>query len=159
MNLVPMVALMALIWAAITGNFTALNLLLGAAVGVGATLLLRHSFGGAPVLRRLRRILSLTVLFLYELNVSAVRVGLIVLTPDLRSALRPAIVAFPLTVKSDAEIALLANLITLTPGTLSVDVSDDRSTLYVHVLNLASRERLIADIAGGFERKVQEVFA
>ncbi|WP_240232865.1 Na+/H+ antiporter subunit E [Devosia lacusdianchii] len=159
MNVVPMIALLALTWAAITGNFSGLNVLLGAAVGGAAALLLRHWFGGAPMLRKLRRALSLAVLFLYELNVSAVRVGLIVLTPDLRSALRPAIVAFPLTVKSDAEIALLANLITLTPGTLSVDVSDDRATLYVHVLNLASREQLIADIARGFERKVQEVFA
>ena len=59
-----------------------------------------------------------------------------VLTPDLRGSLRPAIVAFPLTVKSDAEITLLANLITLTPGTLSVDVSEDRAVLYVHVLTL-----------------------
>lgn len=159
MNVVPMIALLALIWGAITGNFSELNLLLGALVGGGAALLLRHSFGGAPVLRKLRRIWSLAVLFLYELMVSAVRVGLIVLTPDLRSVLRPAIVAFPLTVTSDAEIALLANLITLTPGTLSVDVSDDRTTLYIHVLNLASREQLIADIAQGFERRVHEVFA
>jgi len=54
---------------------------------------------------------------------------------------------------------LLANLITLTPGTLSVDVSQDRSLLYVHTLTLSTREALIADIAGGFEAKVREVFA
>jgi multicomponent Na+:H+ antiporter subunit E len=107
----------------------------------------------------LRRIISLAVLFLYELMVSAIRVAIVVVTPDLKSALRPAIVAVPLTVKSDAEITLLANLITLTPGTLSVDVSDDRSLLYVHVLTLSTREALIADIAAGFETKVKEVFA
>jgi multicomponent Na+:H+ antiporter subunit E len=54
---------------------------------------------------------------------------------------------------------VLANLITLTPGTLSIDVSPDRSVLYVHALALDSRESLIADIAGGFEAKVREVFS
>src|SRR5690606_4790039 len=102
---------------------------------------------------------SLTLLFLYELGVRAIKVAKIVLTPDLKSVLNPAIVAVPLNVTSDAEIALLANLITLTPGTLSVDVSDDRRTLYVHVLALSSRDELIAEIANGFERKVKEVFA
>ena len=159
MNLVPLIAVLALIWAAITGNFSSLNLLLGGAIGIVAVLLLRNSFAQPRALRKLGRIVSLILLFLYELVVSAVRVAIVVLTPDLKSALRPAIIAFPLTVKSDAEIALLANLITLTPGTLSVDVAEDRSVLYVHVLTLSTREKLIAEIAGGLERKVQEVFA
>lgn len=153
------VIVLALGWAAITGNFSGLNLLFGAAIGALAVLLLRSAFAPPRALRKLRRIISLAVLFLYELMVSAIRVAVIVVTPDLKSALRPAIVAVPLTVKSDAEITLLANLITLTPGTLSVDVSDDRSLLYVHVLTLSTREALIADIASGFETKVKEVFA
>ena len=153
------VIVLALGWAAITGNFSDLNLLFGAAIGALAVLLLRSAFAPPRALRKLRRIISLAVLFLYELMVSAIRVAVIVMTPDLKSALRPAIVAVPLTVKSDAEITLLANLITLTPGTLSVDVSDDRSLLYVHVLTLSTREALIADIASGFETKVKEVFA
>lgn len=153
------VIVLALGWAAITGNFSGLNLLFGGAIGALAVLLLRSAFAPPRALRKLRRIISLAVLFLYELMVSAIRVAVIVVTPDLKSALRPAIVAVPLTVKSDAEITLLANLITLTPGTLSVDVSDDRSLLYVHVLTLSTREALIADIASGFEKKVKEVFA
>ncbi|GLQ10320.1 Na+/H+ antiporter subunit E [Devosia yakushimensis] len=153
------VIVLALGWATITGNFSGLNLLFGAAIGALAVLLLRSAFAPPRALLKLRRIISLALLFLYELMVSAIRVAIIVLTPDLKSALRPAIVAVPLTVKSDAEITLLANLITLTPGTLSVDVSDDRSLLYVHVLTLSTREALIADIASGFETKVKEVFA
>ena len=144
MNLALMIAGLALVWAAITGNFTALNLLLGAAIGALTALLLRHWFASPRVLRRLRRIGALALLFIWELLVSAVRV---------------AIIAFPLSVKSDAEITLLANMITLTPGTLSVDVAEDRSVLYVHVLHLADREALIADIANGFERQIAEVFA
>ncbi|MEO8683865.1 MAG: Na+/H+ antiporter subunit E, partial [Devosia sp.] len=54
---------------------------------------------------------------------------------------------------------LLANLITLTPGTLSIDVSDDRSVLYVHALMLGDRAALLASIASGFERRIKAVFA
>jgi multicomponent Na+:H+ antiporter subunit E len=159
MKPILLVVVLALGWAGITGSFHSLNLLLGAGIGVLAALLLRQSLSGPMPLRRLRKIASLSLLFLYELGVSAVKVAKIVLTPNLKAVLNPAIVAVPLNVTSDAEIALLANLITLTPGTLSVDVSDDRRTLYVHVLALSSRDELIADIANGFERKVREVFA
>ena len=158
MNLALIITGLALVWASITGNFTALNLLLGAAIGALTALLLRNWVASPRVLRRLRRIMSLLLLFIWELLVSAMRVAVIVLTPNIKSALRPAIIAFPLTVKSDAEITLLANMITLTPGTLSVDVADDRSVLYVHTLHLVDRERLIAEIANGFERKIAEVF-
>jgi multicomponent Na+:H+ antiporter subunit E len=159
MNPALTVLVLALIWAAITGTFSGLNLLLGAAIGSVAVLLLRKNLGAPHRLRQLRNIASLSALFLYELGASAVRVAIVVLTPDLDAALKPAIIAFPLTVTSDAEITLLANLITLTPGTLSVDVSEDRRLLYVHALNFGSRESLIADIAGGFEAKVREVYS
>lgn len=159
MSLAAVVVVLAVVWAAITGNFSAINLLFGGAVGALALLILRNAFAPPRVLRQMRRFVSLMLLFLYELFASAVRVAIVVLTPDLKSALRPAIIAFPLSVKSDAEITLLANLITLTPGTLSVDVSDDRGVLYVHVLTLSTREALIADIAGGFEAKIREIYA
>jgi multicomponent Na+:H+ antiporter subunit E len=72
--------------------------------------------------------------------------------------LKPGIFAFPLTVNRDFEITLLANMITLTPGTLSVDVSDDRGTLYVHALDCSDPEATKRDIANGFERKILEAF-
>jgi multicomponent Na+:H+ antiporter subunit E len=159
MNPAMTVIVLALAWAAISGTFTGLNLLLGGAIGTLVVLLLRRNLAPPRGLRRLQRVVSLALLFLYELGVSAIRVAVVVLSPNLKAALRPAIVAFPLSVKSDAEITLLANLITLTPGTLSVDVSEDRSLLYVHVLTIGTREALIAEIAGGFEAKVREVYA
>src|SRR5690606_38861513 len=110
------------------------------------------------LLRRLRRIGALAALFVYELFLSAVRVGVLVARPNLRAHLKPAIIAFPLTVTSDREITLLANLITLTPGTLSIDVSEDRKVLYVHAISVEDREALIRDIASGFEARVMEVF-
>ena len=68
--------------------------------------------------------------------------------------IRPAIIDYPLTVHSDVQITLLANLITLTPGTLSVDVSDDRKTLRIHVLDAPDSEAVIGQIAAGFETRV-----
>lgn len=102
--------------------------------------------------------MALAVLFFYELSLSALRVGVLVLSPDLKSRLKPGIIAFPLTVKSDVEITLLANLITLTPGTLSVDVSKDRKILYVHAIAVPSKQALIREIASGFEARILEVF-
>lgn len=99
--------------------------------------------------------LQLVGLFLRELVLSAVKVGWLALQPRLR--LRPAIIAYPLTVTTDAQITLLANMITLTPGTLSVDVSDDRRWLYIHAIDVPSREALVGDIAAGFETRVLEV--
>jgi multicomponent Na+:H+ antiporter subunit E len=72
--------------------------------------------------------------------------------------LKPGIFAYPLKVDRDFEITLLANLITLTPGTLSVDVSDDRRTLYVHALDCSDPDQTRQDIADGFERKILEAF-
>jgi len=91
-------------------------------------------------------------LFVYELVLSAWRVAVLVMSPKLD--IKPGIFAYPLKVDRDFEITLLANLITLTPGTLSVDVSEDRRTLYVHALDCSDPEQLRRDIAEGFERRI-----
>ncbi|HEV7290908.1 Na+/H+ antiporter subunit E [Devosia sp. RR2S18] len=159
MRLALLVIVLALIWTGINGNFSELNLLLGLVIGGLAATLLRNTYARPLFLLRVWRIFRLLMLFLRELVLSAVRVAALVLSPNLHQKLKPAIVAFPLTVRSDAEITLLANMITLTPGTLSIDVSADKHTLYMHVLQLSTREELIADIAGGFEAKIQKVFS
>ncbi len=149
---------LALMWAAVTGSFSFGNILFGGAVGFVALWLMRDRIARPTVYRKFGRAISLSGLFLYELALSAVRVAFLVIRPDMKRHLKPAIIAFPLRVTSDPEITLLANLITLTPGTLSVDVSNDRKVLYVHALSAPDRDKLIADIAGGFEKKIMEVF-
>ncbi len=158
MNVALLTFVLAFGWALATGDFSILNLMLGAAVAGAALFLIRGQVTRPRALTRLRRLSSLAGLFLYELMMSAVRVGLLVLSPDIRARLTPGIVAFPLTLTRPAEITLLANLITLTPGTLSVDVSEDAKLLYVHAINVKDRDALIRDIAGGFERKIIEAF-
>jgi len=158
MNFALVVIVLALVWVTITGNFNELNLLLGAAIGASALWFVREQIARPDLLRRIRRVLALVLLFFYELALSAVRVAILVLSPDLKSKLKPGIIAFPLTAKTDHEITLLANLITLTPGTLSVDVSEDRKFIYVHAISVPDKEALIKDIATGFEAKIIEVY-
>jgi len=155
MNPAMLTVVLALGWGAATGDFSLANLLLGALIGGFCVFLIRGQIGGSRFWRRALRVLSLVWLFLVELTVSAVRVGLLVLRPKL--SLKPALIAFPLTVTSDIEITLLANLITLTPGTLSVDVSADQKYLLIHAIDVTDREELIRSIREGLEAKVMEV--
>lgn len=148
--------LLAVAWGAVTGSFSVVNLAFGYVLGLGALYLIREQINTGGYFRRASRVIGLILLFLYELVISAWRVARIVVRPKLD--LNPGFIAFPLTVESDFEIALLANLITLTPGTLSVDVSEDRKVLYIHCIDVPDPEGTIEDIRNGFERKIMEAF-
>lgn len=148
--------LLALAWGAVTGSFSFLNLLFGFVLAALALWLIREQIGTSGAVTRVWRAFSLACLFLYELVMSSVRVAIIVLSP--KRELNPAIIAYPLQVDRDFEITLLANLITLTPGTLSVDVSEDRGTLFIHCIDVPDVDAVIADIRNGFERKIMETF-
>ncbi|TDH38820.1 Na+/H+ antiporter subunit E [Pseudohoeflea suaedae] len=156
MSLFLVNVLLALAWAAVTGSFTFLNLAFGFVLAMATLSLIREQVGSVGYFSRARRIISLFLLFIYELILSAMRVAILVLSPKMN--LKPGIFAYPLKVDRDFEITLLANLITLTPGTLSVDVSDDRRTLYVHAIDASDPEQARRDIAEGFERKIMEAF-
>ncbi|WEX07752.1 Na+/H+ antiporter subunit E [Chelativorans sp. AA-79] len=148
--------LLALVWTAVTGSFAPANIVFGFLLGAGALYLIREQVGSLGYFRRGVKLTALALLFLYELVLSASRVAKLVLSP--RMELKPGIFSYPLTVDRDFEITLLANLITLTPGTLSVDVSEDRKTLYVHALDCSDVALLRRDIAQGFERRIMEAF-
>ena len=154
MNLALLIIVIALGWCAATGSFSLANLLFGALLAGIAVYFVRGKVGGAGCWRRTLSVLALTWLFIKELMLSAIRVGVLVLRPDLKRRLRPQMIEYPLTVESDAEITLLANLITLTPGTLTVDVSEDRKVLLIHAVDVPDREAVIRDIRDGFERAV-----
>ena len=149
---------LALIWAAITASFTLLNLILGWAIAFVALLLIRKHLASPKLFSKAKKIIALGILFFFELALSALRVAYLVMLPNLKSHLKPGFIAFPLKAKSNGEITLLANLITLTPGTLSVDVSKDKDFLYVHAISVTNKRELIRSIANGFEKKIIEVF-
>jgi multicomponent Na+:H+ antiporter subunit E len=72
--------------------------------------------------------------------------------------IEPAVVAIPLDVTSDGEILLLSMLINITPGSVTIDLSGNRRTLYVHVMHMKSAEETRREIKDGFERRVKLLF-
>lgn len=146
----------AIIWVAITGSTSIHNLVFGFILSTAALWIVRDEISARGYLRRLGRMIALAILFFKELAMSAWKVAVMVASPKMD--LKPGIFAYPLTVDRDFEITLLANLITLTPGTLSVDVSEDRKILYVHAIDCSDIEGTKRDIANGFEKKILEAF-
>lgn len=143
---------LAVVWQALTGGFSLSGLLIGFAVAYVVLWLLQPLFGRSRYCRQLFDVLLLAGFFLYELVVSSVRVAWHVLLPAPKS--RPGIVAVPLETCTDTEIAVLANLVSLTPGSLSIDVSDDRRTLLVHAMFVDDPELERLQIKSGMERRV-----
>ncbi len=149
---------LSLVWMALTGTFTFANLVVGFAVS-SLTLWLIGSRGEVALIvyiTRFFRFVGLFFFFLKELLVANLRVAYEVLTPGYQ--MRAAIIAIPLDAESDLEITVLANLITLTPGTLSLDVSQDRKILYIHAMHVRDVDKFRHDIKARFERRVMEVF-
>lgn len=147
---------LAVAWMVLTGKFTATNLLFGFALGFLVLLVAQPVFGGRSYYRKVTQAVGFAFFFLWELIVANLRVAYDVSTPGFR--MKPAVVALPLDVKSDEEITLLANLISLTPGTLSLDVSTDRKVLYIHALYVGEPEKFRRELKEGFERRVMELF-
>ena len=143
-------------WVAVTGEASVGNLLEGAVLAGLLVLLLRVPLRRRFRLEKVPKALGLLLYFLKEILLSNAAVARSLLSPV--SSLSPGIVAVPLDLKSDAGITVLANLITLTPGTLSLDVSPDRKTLFVHALHVEDPDVFRRGVKEGFERRVKEVF-
>lgn len=158
--------LLTLIWVALQGTLSLGSLLMGI-VFAGTILkvtapILRfeeteaqeESGSGFRPFRRTWRVFVLILVFLRELLVSALQVARYVIQPTLQ--IRPAIIEYPLDVETGREITALANLISLTPGTLSLDVSPDCQYLYVHAISVYTEDgsEVITDIKGSLEKHV-----
>jgi multicomponent Na+:H+ antiporter subunit E len=127
----------------------------GFALGYVALWLSKPLYQESGYFQKTPKTILLVVFFLKELVVSSLRVLWEVITPWQIN--RPGIIGVPLEARTDLEIFIVANLISLTPGTLSVDLSEDRRTLYVHVMFLEDVARTRAEIKDGLERRVLEV--
>jgi multicomponent Na+:H+ antiporter subunit E len=155
MNIFTLNIVLAVAWAALTGNFTLTGLLVGFLLGSAALYMSKPLFPGCDrYFKRVWRWFKLCVLFLYELVVSSVQVVWDVLTPQHKA--RPGIISMPLDVEGEMGILLVTNLISLTPGTLSLDVTDDGKTLYVHAMFADDPDELRAQMKNGMERWVIE---
>lgn len=124
--------LLALLWAAINGDFAGETLVAGFVLGYLVLLAARPALGPSKYYTGLWRVIGFALFYVWELILSSLRVAYDVLTPTFH--MNPGILAMPLDAKSDAEITTVANLISLTPGTLSLDLSPDRKMLYIHAM-------------------------
>jgi len=150
--------LLAFAWAALQGEFSLATLLTGHVLGY--LILLGLVRGG--VLRRSTYIGKvhlaggLALFFLWELVRANLRLAFDVATPSFH--MKPGIIALPLDVTQDSEILLLSMLINLTPGSVALDVSDDRRLMFVHVMYISTPAEARAEIKQGFERRIMRLF-
>lgn len=147
--------MLALAWVAATGVFTFSNLVAGFFLGFLVLFFTRRIVGAPRYVVKVRQVLGLALFFIWELILANLRVAYDVLTP--RHRMQPGIISIPLDARTDTEITILSNLITLTPGTMSLDVSADRKVLYIHAMYIDDVEEVRYKIKNGFERRVLEV--
>ena len=147
---------LAITWAAVSGELTVSNLLAGFLIGYGVLWLVNRPLRQTKYFAKVGQVSRFAVYFLWEMLVATLRVAIDIVTPQ--HLMRPAILAIPVSSESEAETTMLANVITLTPGTLSLDVSPDGKTLYVHVMYAQDVEAVRQSIQDGFGQKVREVF-
>ncbi len=169
--------LLSLAWVAITGELTFLNLMAGFAIGYIVLWVVWRARGPSDYFSRVTEAARCAGIFLWELWSATLRVSLDILSPS--PDLRPAIMAIPIdpltTEDPDsepgrtelepsskrptaAEITTLANLITLTPGTLCLDVSPDGRTLFVHTMHADDMQETKHTIQNGLGKSVRRIF-
>ena len=148
--------LLTLVWAGLLGEISVSTLASGFILSYGILYVLsrdepghRHYFGRVP------RTIGFALYYLYELVKSNVIVAYDIITP--RHHMKPGVVAIPLQAKTDFEITLLANLISMTPGTLSLDISHDRKVLFVHAMYIDDPDTIRREITEKLERRVLEI--
>ncbi len=160
MSLFLLNILLAVIWMFLFGSFDLYTLLAGLVIGfillaLVSKMILAQTYGG-----RLARLLSFTGYFVKILIKSNWVVAKVVIRPGRITGIHfhPRLVRYDVEGMNDIQITTLATLITLTPGTLSMDVSPDKKFLYVHCMFGLDRDAAIADLDELRDRMMREVF-
>ncbi|APG60587.1 Na+/H+ antiporter subunit E [Christiangramia salexigens] len=149
--------LLTFVWVALTGDFSFENYLFGFFLNFNILWLISIGRKRSTYFTIVPKVILLVINFLYELVKANLEVAYEVITPGFK--MRPGIIMVPLDVQSNIGITLLANMISLTPGTLSIDVSNDKKVLFVHAMYLKDREKFIRGIKNGFERRILEILS
>lgn len=144
------------IYVFLTGNTSTPNVVLGFGIGFIVLTLYGRATGGPSYAGKVFRLLSFAMYFLKILAQANIKIAWECITPDLHQ--RPRIIRYCVKDLSDTQITILANCITLTPGTLVVDVSPDHDWLYIHAMYAEDRNAAIADIQSLDDRLRREVF-
>jgi len=154
-NIFALNVALAVAWAALTGSITLGALAVGLVLGALCLYVTQSLYPGCDgYFRRLGKWIKLILVFLYDLVVSSIEVVWDIVTPSQKS--RPRIIAVPLTVTREIDILLVTNLVSLTPGTLSLDVTPEDNTLYIHAMFADDPDEIRRQIKEGVERRVIE---
>ncbi|MFC4355073.1 Na+/H+ antiporter subunit E [Chryseomicrobium palamuruense] len=145
----------AFVWMFLSNSFTAATFIIGYILGLVMLFMLRRFFRTRFYLDKVWAVVKLILLFIKELIVSNIAVLRVILRPKMN--IRPAIFELDTQLKEDWEITLLSMLITLTPGTVVINVSEDRTKLYVHTLDLDDVDDAVDSIRNSFEKAILEV--
>lgn len=150
--------LLALAWVAKTEKLDTANFFFGFALGFVLIAFVGRTMGFSYA-QKARQVVAFIGFFVKELALSNLRVAYEVVTPT--HYMQPAIIKVPLDLEEDVAITILANFITLTPGTLSLSVTPDRKALFVHTMHLDERdpEAFRRKIKNDLEKRVQELFS
>lgn len=147
--------LLTIVWVFLTGSLATINFIFGFVLSFLVLWIVSRNERSRKYFRIIPRLLGFILYFTYALIKANIQVAADVVTP--KFYMTPGIVEYPLDAQSNLEITILANVITLTPGTLSLDVSDDRKVLYIHAMYINNKEDFIQDIKQGFERRILSI--
>ena len=147
--------MLTLIWLALTGNFTYINMFIGFIISYFILWIISRNSGDDRYFTIAFKVVGFFFFFLYEMLKANWQVAYEVMTSHLH--MKPGIVKIELEAKTDLEITLLSNLISLTPGTLVVDVSDDKKVMYVHGMYLQDKVKFIESIKLGLEKPLLDI--
>lgn len=147
--------MLTLIWVALTGAFTYINMLIGFVISYFILWIISRNSEDRRYFTIVFKIIGFFFFFLWEMLKANWQVAYEVMTSNLH--MKPGIVKIELEAKTDLEITLLSNLISLTPGTLVIDVSDDRKVMYVHGMYLEDKAKFIESIKIGLEKPLLNI--
>lgn len=145
----------AIVWMLLSSSMSVTSFVVGYLIGLILIFMMRRFFPGRFYTARLWAAFKLTLIFFRELTLSNISVLRLVIRPKLN--IQPMIFALPTDLKHSWEITLLSSLITLTPGTIVLNVSDDQRTLYIHAIDVDDVEEAIDSIKNSFEKAIKEV--
>ncbi|SLN71544.1 Na(+)/H(+) antiporter subunit E [Roseovarius gaetbuli] len=145
------------VWQMLVNKLTLGNLLLGAILGLIIPVITSPYWPNRPRLRSVPRIISYVLLVIWDIIVANFQVAYIVLFKA-NANIKPAWISIPLDLRTPEAITVLAGTITLTPGTVSSDLSADGRSLLVHCLDAPDPDSVRDDIKNRYERRLKEIF-
>lgn len=145
-----------LVWLLLTNSVAPGQLLLGAVIALTLPLFTVRFWPDRPRVRKPLQLLRYIAVLLWDIIIANLTVARLILGPTAR--LRPTFIRLPLELRHEFAIVVLANTLSLTPGTVSSDLSPDRRTLLIHVLDVEDPEQIIARIKQRYEKPLQEIF-